>query len=176
MVKSIRVDFESGDIVEAPLDFVISLRPKSKVINPQSESNEVTISNSRKVIEKLEDVNSEISTVKCEVHSEETASQAPQQNESMEVDENSSVEDDKKTETMSTDVIDAPPTPCEDQGMEVEPQSETDKLQNGHIDEKPEEVMELACNSKESVKSSESKLSELSQPLGKGKESSQSET
>lgn len=177
MVKSIQVNFQSGDIVEAPLDFVISLRPKSKASNPQSESNEVMINNASEITEKLEDVSSEVSAQNGEENSEQVTSQAPQEDENMEVDENlPCVDDAKKVEEMSTEVTDEPSTPCEDNIMEVDDEPETDKLQNGHIEEQPEQVMEIALKSNISVKSSESKLSELSQPLGKNKENSQSES
>ena len=180
MVKSIQVNFHSGDIVEAPLDFVISLRPKTKVHNPQAEPSEAAVvNNSTEVAEKLEDMNSEVSPQSGEADSEVT-SQSPQEDESMEVEENSAcVEDDKKIEEMSTEVTNEPckpSTPCEDNTMEVDSQPETDKLQNGHIEEKSEEAMKLAVNSKENVKSSDTKFSGLSQPPVKSKENSQSES
>ncbi|XP_063881967.1 uncharacterized protein LOC135112036 isoform X3 [Scylla paramamosain] len=177
MVKSIQVNFHSGDIVEAPLDFVISLRAKSKVVNTQAESPEAMINNSTEVTEKIEDVTPEVSASGGEASSKLVTSQVPQEDESMEVDESSTcMEDDKKVEEVSEEVMNEPPAPCEDNEMEVDPQLQTDKLHNGHIEEKVEEVTKVAIEGNENVKSSESKVTDLSQPLEKNKEISQSES
>lgn len=174
MVKSIQVNFHSGDIVEAPLDFVISLRPKPKTVNLHLEPNDAMANNSSEIAEKAESMNPEAAMPSTSgENSSVDASQAPQQTESMEVDENKASVEDEKTE-IPVEASGETGSLVEDHVMETESQ-DTENLQNGHVDEN-KKVTIRSVKSKENLKVSESKLSELSQPLGKNKETTQSES
>lgn len=171
MVKSIQVNFQSGDIVEAPLDFVISLRPKPKASNLHLEASDIP-NNSSEASEKTEGMNpgaAESSTNQKNIS--QSNGQAPQENESMEVDE-SSVSKEEKTEIAEDSG--RPASPAEGHVMETESQQDSENVQNSHVEEKQATKATLKC--KENVKMSESKLSELTQPLKKNKESTQSES
>ncbi|XP_050715478.1 uncharacterized protein LOC126998114 isoform X3 [Eriocheir sinensis] len=174
MVKSIQVNFHSGDIVEAPFDYVVSLRPKFKATSFHLEANDVT-NNSSEVAEKVERMNPEAAVPSTSGENGSVGTeQAPQKDESMEVDENTTSGENEKTE-MPTEPSGEPKSLVEDHDMETESPEDTENLQNGHVEE-IHEVTKPPVKSQENVKVSESKLSELSQPLGKSKGSTPSES